>query len=101
MRPHVMSPDGARKLPLIPAPLDIEVADIWPPGACGPEARAAYERLSRAGRIAGVTVWTDPANGRTVVKYRADIPAGWIRRELAGAKALGKQQAMILGGGED
>lgn len=77
-----------------PAPKDVEVADIWPPGTFGPAERAAYDRLAREGRILPRGAFADDTFGRVVVRYLADIPAAWIHEELAEAKKAGIQMRM-------
>ena len=78
-----MKPDG-----FAPAPKDIEVTDIWPAGTFGPRVQKAYDRLAAAGRIVPVSVTADEAFGKVVVRYMADVPAEWIRAELAEARRL-------------
>lgn len=73
-----------------PAPCDIEVVDVWPPGRFSDVARDAYDSLARSGRIRPVRVSRD-TTGRVIVRYLADIPAPWIRGELKEAKYAGKQ----------
>lgn len=77
-----------------PAPKDVEVVDIWPPGTFGAAERAAYDRLTREGRILPLGAFADDAFGRVVVRYLADIPAPWIRGELAEARQNGTQMRM-------
>lgn len=74
----------------IPAPMNIEVVDLWPPGRLGDVEKAAYDRLARAGRIKPKGVTRDAA-GRMIVRYLADIPEQWIRQELRAAKMQGEQ----------
>ena len=90
----VRTPTGER-VALNPAPLDIEVVDVWPAGALTDDARAAYDRLAGEGRIVPVSVYHDPANGRTVVKYLTAIPAPWIRAELKEARMAVRQMEAI------
>ena len=74
----------------LPAPCDVEVVDIWPPGTLTDNARDAYDAPARARRIRPQRVTRDAA-GRVIVRYLADIPAPWIREELREAKMNGKQ----------
>lgn len=76
-----------------PAPCDIEVVDVWPPGRFSDVARDAYDSLARSGRIRPVRVSRDTA-GRVIVRYLADIPEQWIRQELKEAKMNGRQMRM-------
>ena len=76
-----------------PAPFDIEVVDVWPPGRLTDAARDAYDALARQGRIRPRKVTRDAA-GRVIVRYMADIPEPWIRAELREAKYQGKQMEM-------
>lgn len=73
-----------------PAPFDIEVVDVWPPGRLTDAARNAYDTLARQGRIRPRKVTRDAA-GRVIVRYMADIPEQWIRQELKEAKLSGRQ----------
>lgn len=73
-----------------PAPFDIEVVDVWPPGRLTDAARDAYDALARTGRIKPRKVTRDAA-GRVIVRYMADIPEQWIRQELKEAKLSGRQ----------
>lgn len=82
-------PDG-RTLRFEPAPLDVEVVDVWPPGRLSQAAQDAYDALASAGRIRPVRVDRDAA-GRVYVRYMADIPEQWIREELREAKYRGRQ----------
>lgn len=77
----------------LPAPFDIEVVDMWPPGRLTDAARDAYDALARQGRIQPRKVTRDAA-GRVIVRYMADIPAPWIRQELKEAKLAGRQMRM-------
>jgi hypothetical protein len=74
-----------------PAPTDLEIVDVWPPGTLGDTQRAAYDILARAGRIRPVSVFRDPWTGLTSVRYLADIPAPWIHQELKQARYAGRQ----------
>lgn len=74
----------------LPAPFDIEVVDVWPPGRLTDVARDAYDALARVGRIRPRSVTRDAA-GRVIVRYMADIPEPWIRQELREAKLAGRQ----------
>lgn len=74
----------------LPAPCDIEVVDVWPPGRFSDVARDAYDSLARSGRIRPVRVSRDTA-GRVIVRYMADCPEQWIRQELREAKLAGRQ----------
>lgn len=85
----VKTPDG-RTLRFVPAPLDVEVVDVWPPGRLSQAAQDAYDALASAGRIRPVRVDRDGA-GRVYVRYMADIPKQWIREELRKAKYRGRQ----------
>lgn len=85
----VRTPDG-RTLRFEPAPLDVEVVDVWPPGRLTDAARDAYDALAREGRIKPRKVTRDAA-GRVIVRYMADIPEPWIRAELREAKLAGRQ----------
>lgn len=77
----------------LPAPMDIEVVDVWQPGRFTDAARDAYDTLARQGRIRPRKVTRDAA-GRVIVRYMADIPEPWIRAELREAKYQGKQMEM-------
>lgn len=70
-----------------PAPLDVPVVDVWPPGRLDAAARYAYREAQKAGRIRIERTLTDLANGCDIVRYYADIPAEWIRAELGRLKA--------------
>lgn len=85
----IKTPDG-RELRFVPAPLDVEVVDVWPPGRLSQAAQDAYDTLAAAGRIRPVRVDRDGA-GRVYVRYMADIPEQWIREELREAKYRGRQ----------
>lgn len=74
----------------LPAPFDVEVVDVWPPGRLTDAERDAYDQLAGAGRIRPVRASRDAA-GRVIVRYLADIPAPWIHLELKEAKYSGKQ----------
>ena len=78
-----------------PAPLDVEIVDVWPPGTLGEHERSAYDVLARAGRIVPVSVVPDRATGHIVVRYMAGIPAEWIRAELREAKYAGIQIEVV------
>ena len=80
-----------------PAPFDIEVVDVWPPGRLSEAAKDAYDKLARAGRIRPLSADRDAA-GRTYVRYMADIPEPWIREELRAAKYDGRQMRMEVTG---
>ena len=69
-----------------PAPVDVEVVDVWPPGTLDAASRYAYDVLHGRGRIRLQSAHTDPRSGRKIVKYMADIPAPWIREELGRIK---------------
>ena len=77
----------------LPAPMDIDVVDVWPPGRFTDTARDAYDNLANAGRIRPKGVVRDAA-GRVIVRYMADCPDAWIREELRAAKYAGKQIRM-------
>ena len=79
----------------LPAPFDVEVVDVWPPGRLGDVEKAAYDRLARIGRIKPKGVTRDAA-GRMIVRYLADIPEQWIRQELRAAKLEGEQLEVRL-----
>ena len=79
----------------LPAPMDLEIVDVWPPGRLGDVEKAAYDRLARAGRIKPKGVTRDAA-GRMIVRYLADIPKAWIRAELKAAKLEGEQMEVRL-----
>ena len=83
------TPDG-RALRFEPAPMDVEVVDVWPPGRLSQAEKDAYDALASAGRIRPVRVDRDAA-GRVYVRYMADIPEQWIREELREAKYRGRQ----------
>ena len=85
----VRTPDG-RALRFEPAPMDVEVVDVWPPGRLSQAEKDAYDALASAGRIRPVRVDRDGA-GRVYVRYMADIPEQWIREELREAKYAGRQ----------
>ena len=85
----VKLPDG-RTLRFEPAPMDVEIVDVWPPGRLSREAENAYDMLAAAGRIRPVRVERDAA-GRVYVRYMADCPEQWIRQELREAKYRGRQ----------
>ena len=69
-----------------PAPVDVPCVDIWPPGRLDDAARYAYDQLAARGRIRLERAYKDPASGRSVVRYQADIPQEWIREELSQIK---------------
>ncbi len=73
-----------------PAPMDVEIVDIWPPGTLTEQVRDAYDDLSGAGRIRPMGAKRDAA-GRAIVRYLADCPEAWIRQELRDAKLAGRQ----------
>ncbi len=85
----IKTPDG-RALRFEAAALDVEVVDVWPPGRLSQAAQDAYDALASAGRIRPVRVDRDAA-GRVYVRYMADIPEQWIRKELREAKYRGRQ----------
>ncbi len=85
----IRTPDG-RALRFEPAPMDVEVVDVWPPGRLSQAEKDAYDSLASAGRIRPVRVDRDGA-GRVYVRYMADIPEQWIREELREAKYRGRQ----------
>ena len=85
----IKTPDG-RALRFEPAPMDVEVVDVWPPGRLSQAEKDAYDALASAGRIRPVRVDRDGA-GRVYVRYMADIPEQWIREELREAKYRGRQ----------
>lgn len=85
----VRTADG-RALRFEPAPMDVEVVDVWPPGRLTQVEKDAYDALASAGRIRPVRVDRDGA-GRIYVRYMADIPEQWIREELREAKYRGRQ----------
>lgn len=74
----------------VPAPVDVECIDVWPPGRLSQAAQDAYDALASAGRIRPIRVDRDAA-GRVYVRYMADIPEQWIREELREAKYAGRQ----------
>jgi hypothetical protein len=74
-----------------PAPFDIEVVDVWPPGTLTDAAKDAYDALAASGRIIPRGSVTRDAAGRVIVRYMADIPEQWIRQELKEAKMNGRQ----------
>ena len=80
----IKTPDR-RALRFEPAPMDVEVVDVWPPGRLSHAEKDAYDALASAGRIRPVRVDRDDA-GRVYVRYMADIPEQWIREELREAK---------------
>lgn len=77
-----------------PAPFDIEVVDVWPPGTLTDAAKDAYDALAAAGRIIPRGLVTRDAAGRVIVRYMADIPEQWIHEELKEAKMNGRQMRM-------
>lgn len=79
-----------------PAPVDVEIVDVWPPGRLTVVEQAAYDTLAGAGRIRPVGASRD-AYGRVIVRYMADIPAEWIHGELKAAKYEGRQMMMERG----
>ena len=81
------------KLNWPPAPFDIEVIDIWPPGRFTQAVRDAYDTLAQWGRLRPVGCKRD-AVGRVYVKDLADIPEQWIHEELREAKLQGVQMRM-------
>lgn len=85
----IKTPSG-RALRFEPAPMDVEVVDVWPPGRLSQAEMDAYDALASAGRIRPVRVDRDGA-GRVYVRYMADIPEQWIREELREAKYRGRQ----------
>jgi hypothetical protein len=85
----IKTPDG-RTLRFVPAPLDVECVDVWPPGRLSQAEKDAYDALASAGRIRPVRVDRDGA-GRVYVRYMADCPVEWIREELREAKYAGRQ----------
>lgn len=85
----IKTADG-RALRFEPAPLDVEVVDVWPPGRLTQVVQDAYDMLASAGRIRPVRVDRDGA-GRVYVRYMADCPEQWIREELREAKYRGRQ----------
>ena len=85
----IKTPDG-RALRFEPAPLDVEVVDVWPPVRLSQAEKDAYDALASAGRIRPVRVDRDAA-GRVYVRYMADCPEQWIREELREAKYAGRQ----------
>lgn len=74
---------------LLPAPMEIEVVDVWPPGTLTEAAMDAYDRLCRDGRIISRGATRD-RSGRVVVRYMADIPAQWDPRGAAGSEVRGE-----------
>ena len=85
----IKTADG-RTLRFEPAPMDVEVVDVWPPGRLTQAEKDVYDALATAGRIRPVRVDRDAA-GRVYVRYMADIPEQWIREELREAKYEGRQ----------
>ena len=77
----------------VPAPMDVEVVDVWPPGRLSRVEKDAYDALASAGRIRPVRVDRDGA-GRVYVRYMADCPEQWIRQELRETKLAGKQMEL-------
>ena len=77
-----------------PAPFDIEVVDVWPPGTLSEAVQDAYDALAAAGRIIPRGLVARDAAGRVIVRYMADIPEQWIRQELKEAKLAGRQMRM-------
>lgn len=80
-------------LDFVPAPFDIAVVDVWPPGRLTDAARDAYDKLARAGRIRPQGTTRDAA-GRVIVRYLADCPERWIHEELRAAKYAGRQMGL-------
>jgi len=74
-----------------PAPHDIEVVDVWPPGRLTEAAQDAYDALAASGRIIPRELVTRDRAGRVIVRYMADIPEQWIRQELKESKLAGRQ----------
>ena len=67
---------------LTPAPLDVQVVDVWPPGRYDDAVHYAYKTAVAAGRIKIERAIRDRSNGCIIIRYWADIPAEWIRAEL-------------------
>lgn len=88
----IKTPDG-RTLRFVPAPLDVECVDVWPPGRLSQAAQGAYDSLVERGRITAVGAYRDGV-GRVYVRYMADCPAEWIREELREAKYTGQQMGL-------
>ena len=82
--------DDGHALRFEPAPMDVEIVDVWPPGRLTDVERAAYDALADAGRIRPTGASRD-VYGRVIIRYMADIPAEWIRGELREAKYAGRQ----------
>lgn len=74
------------KLKLEPAPLDVQVVDVWPVGRFDAAVRYAYREAQNAGRIRTERVVHDSPRGNVIVRYWTDIPVEWIHEELAGFK---------------
>lgn len=87
----VLKTAAGKNLVFAPAPHDIEVVDVWPPGRLTEAAQDAYDALAASGRIIPRGLVTRDAAGRVIVRYMADIPEQWIRQELREAKMNGKQ----------
>lgn len=85
--------DDCHALRFDPAPMDIEIVDVWPPGRLTDVEQAAYDHLAAAGRIRPIGAARDIC-GRVIVRYMADIPSQWIRGELREAKYNGSQMRM-------
>ena len=85
----VKTADG-RRLRFEPAPVDVEIVDLWPPGRFTQAEQDAYDALARTGRIRPLRAARDGA-GRMIVRYMADIPEQWIHGELAAARDAGVQ----------
>ena len=85
--------ETGRSLRFEPAPMDVEIVDIWPPGTLTEQARDAYDILAGAGRIRPKSARRDAA-GRVIVRYLADCPEQWVHEELRAAKLAGRQLTM-------
>lgn len=88
----IKTPDG-RTLRFVPAPLDVECVDVWPPERLSEAAQGAYDSLIERGRITAVEAHRDGV-GRIYVRYMADCPVEWIREELREAKYRGRQMEL-------
>ena len=80
----------------LPAPLDVECVDVWPPGTLSEAARMAYRRLSAERRLLIRGMVAD-AVGRVYVRYVTDVPQAWIIQELRQTKLDGEQVKMDYG----
>lgn len=74
------------------------IEDRWPAGRLRRTAMAAYDEMARAGEIRPMGVYKDRA-GATLVRYRARIPAAWVRELMGKAERLQNAQQVNMVGG--